>query len=140
MPKFGTSSKARLIECDVRIQEILNEVIEYYDCAILTGHRDKQTQEAMYFSEPQRSKVRWPNSKHNSFPSMAVDVAPWPIPQKWGEKWKDRVKFYELKAIIFYVAAQKGYKVRYGGDWDMDYDYHDNKFDDLVHFEIIEDE
>jgi peptidoglycan L-alanyl-D-glutamate endopeptidase CwlK len=114
----------------------MNEVIKYYDCTIITGHRDEQTQEAMYATK--RSKVRWPNSKHNSLPSMAVDVAPWPIPKEWGKEWKERVKFYELKAIIFYVAKQKGVKLRYGGDWDGDYDYSDNTFDDLLHFEIKE--
>lgn len=138
MPHFGTTSKRRLSECDERLQEILNEVIKYYDCTILTGHRDKQTQEAMYFSEPQRSKLRWPKSKHNSMPSTAVDVAPWPIPKKWGKAWKERVKFYELKAILFYEADKRGIKLRYGGDWDQDYDYEDNRFDDLVHFEIVE--
>jgi len=140
MPKFGTTSRKRLSECDVRLQAILNEVIQYYDCTVLTGHRDEATQNEMYNSIPQRSKLKWPNSKHNSKPSMAVDVAPWPIPKDWGKDWKERLKFYELKAIIFYEAAKRGIKIRYGGDWDMDYDYMDNKFDDLVHFEIVEDE
>lgn len=136
MPNFGTSSANRLNECDQRLQNIMNEVIKYYDCTIITGHRDEQTQEALFATK--KSKVRWPNSKHNSLPSMAVDVAPWPIPKEWGKEWKERVKFYELKAIIFYVAAQQGVKVRYGGDWDSDYDYSDNTFDDLLHFEIVE--
>ena len=136
MPRFGTSSKTRLLECDDRLQDILNEVIKYYDCTVLVGHRDKQTQEVMVATG--RSKLHWPKSKHNSMPSKAVDVAPWPIPKEWGKGWKDRVKFYELKAIIFYEAAKQGVKLRYGGDWDNDYDYNDNSFDDLLHFEIIE--
>lgn len=138
MPKFGTSSKRRLAECDDRLQELLNRIVKRFDCTVLTGHRDKQTQEAMYVTG--RSKVRWPKSKHNSTPSMAVDVAPWPIPKDWGKDWKDRVKFYELKALIFYEAKDLGVKIRFGGDWDQDGDYSDNNFDDLVHFEIVEDE
>ena len=27
-------------------------------------------------------------------------------------------------------------KIRWGGDWDMDTQTKDNKFDDLVHFEL----
>ncbi len=27
--------------------------------------------------------------------------------------------------------------IRYGGDWDRDFDITDNKFQDLVHFELI---
>jgi len=29
-----------------------------------------------------------------------------------------------------------GFKIRWGGDWDMDTHTKDNKFDDLVHFEM----
>lgn len=138
MPTFSQTSRERLDRCDARIQNILNQVIKYYDCKVLTGHRGKEEQESMYYSVPQRSKLKWPKSKHNSKPSLAVDVAPYPIPYEWGNDWRDRVKFYELKAIIFYVAAQQGTKIRFGGDWDRDGDYKDNKFNDLVHFEIVE--
>jgi peptidoglycan L-alanyl-D-glutamate endopeptidase CwlK len=34
------------------------------------------------------------------------------------------------------VASQMGLKIRWGGDWDMDTQTKDNKFDDLVHFEL----
>lgn len=138
MPSFGTRSRNNLSTCDIRWQEIMQEVVKYYDCTILTGHRTEEVQNSKFADGS--SEVSWPNSKHNSIPSMAVDAAPWPIPEDWGDKeWKDRVKFYELKAIIFFVAAKHGVKVRFGGDWDRDYDYTDNKFDDLVHFEIIGD-
>ena len=136
MPNFGTKSRELRNECDVRLQNILNEVIEFYDCTILTGHRTREIQNNKFDSG--ESKVKWPNSKHNFNPSKAVDVAPWPIPTNWGEDdWKDRVKFYELKAIICFVAAKQGTKIRWGGDWDSDYDYKDNSFDDLVHFEVV---
>jgi len=136
MPSFGRTSTQRLSECDIKIQNILNEVIKYYDCTILTGHRTEEVQNAKFADSS--SEVSWPNSKHNTKPSRAVDVSPWPIPTNWGDDdWKDRVKFYELKAIIFFVAKKQGIKIRWGGDWDMDYDYTDNKFDDLVHFELI---
>ena len=138
MPSFGTTSSSKLSTCDIKLQNILKEVIKYYDCTIITGHRTKEEQNAKV--EAGQSEVSWPNSKHNSKPSKAVDVAPWPIPKNWGEKeWKERTKFYELKAIIFFEAAKQGTKLRWGGDWDRDYDYEDNKFDDLVHFELIGD-
>ena len=34
------------------------------------------------------------------------------------------------------VAKSMGITLRWGGDWDMDTQVKDNKFDDLVHFEI----
>jgi len=135
MPSFGRTSRSRLSTCDIKIQNILNEVIKYYDCTIITGTRTEEEQNAKYAEGT--SEVSWPNSKHNTMPSRAVDVAPWPIPTDWGDKeWKERVKFYELKAIIFYEAKKQGIKLRWGGDWDEDNDYTDNKFDDLIHFEL----
>jgi hypothetical protein len=135
MPSFGKKSTNLLNTCDDRWIKILQEVVKYYDCTIITGHRGKEEQNKKY--DEGISELRWPNSKHNTYPSLAVDVAPWPIPKDWGEKeWKERTKFYELKAIIFYEAAKQGVKIRWGGDWNENYDYTDNKFDDLVHFEL----
>jgi hypothetical protein len=31
-----------------------------------------------------------------------------------------------------------GIELRWGGDWSMDFEVKDNRFDDLVHFEIVE--
>ena len=86
-----------------------------------------------------RSKVQWPNSKHNLTPSLAIDATPYPIPKNWGEDhWKDKARFYEFAAVIRYEAKRLGVKIRWGGDWDGDYDYRDQVFDDLVHFELVE--
>jgi len=136
MYSYSNKSSERLNTCDSRLIDIFNEVIKYYDNTILEGHRDRDTQNHAY--DMGHSKVEFPNSKHNRYPSAAVDAAPWPIPENWGEAWKDRVKFYELAAIVKFVAASKGIKIRWGGDWDSDGDYWDNSFDDLVHFEIDE--
>ena len=136
MPHFGKNSSDQLKTCAWKWQMILQEVIKYYDCKILEGHRGEKEQHDNFFTN--RSKVDWPDGKHNTYPSEAVDVAPYPIPENWGaDHWKDLVHFYELAAIIKFVAASKGIKIRWGGDWDGDGDYKDNKFEDLVHFELI---
>ena len=136
MPKFSQTSAGRLFTCDRRIQKLFNEVIKHTDCSILEGYRGQITQDK-YFQEG-RSKVKWPNGKHNKRPSEAIDAAPYPIPENWGaDHWKDKVKFYEFAAIVRYEAARKGIKIRWGGDWDGDGDYRDQTFDDLVHFEVM---
>jgi hypothetical protein len=38
------------------------------------------------------------------------------------------------------IAAQMDVKLRWGGDWDQDTQVKDNNFDDLWHFELVEDE
>ena len=82
--------------------------------------------------------LRWPQGKHNSMPSQAVDVAPYPI------NWHDRERFHYFAGYVMGVAERlrqegkiRSY-LRWGGDWSMDTQVKDNRFDDLVHFEIVE--
>ncbi len=136
MPNFGTTSTARLRGCDDQIQKLFNAVIKSYDCTILEGHRGAVKQNEYFRTN--RSKVKFPDGKHNSVPSRAIDAAPYPIPPNWGEDhWKEMVKFYEFAAIVRYEAERMGIKIRWGGDWDGDGDYRDQAFDDLVHFELL---
>ncbi|ACF12746.1 L-alanyl-D-glutamate peptidase [Chloroherpeton thalassium ATCC 35110] len=130
MPKFSETSKARLAKCDARLQEIFYAVVTKADCSILEGHRNEQKQRMMLMQG--RTKLAWPNSKHNRVPSLAVDVAPYPI------IWDERERFIYFAGFVKGIAAAKGIGLRWGGDWDMDNSLKDNRFDDLVHFELIE--
>ena len=38
--------------------------------------------------------------------------------------------------LVTGLAKQKGIPLRWGGDWDGDNNFKDNRFDDLVHFEL----
>lgn len=164
MPHFGQQSTAVLDTLHPLLQKLMLDVVRHYDIKLLHGHRDQATQNQLFADG--LSKLQWPDSRHNTHPSMAVDVAPWPIPQKWGElrddmtpnerdqAWKERVKFYEMRAVIDYCwrdiqafdeeistpytfrGYAPDYKIRYGHDWDGDGDYRDQTFDDLVHVEI----
>ena len=130
MPRFGSRSINRLKTCDQKLQELFYEVVKHFDCSIIEGNRGEERQNKAYADG--KSKVKYPNGKHNKFPSVAVDVAPYPI------DWSDRDRFHYFGGFVLGVAKQMGLKVRWGGDWDMDTQTKDNKFDDLVHFEIIE--
>ena len=137
MPKFSITSNDELFSCERRLQKLFNRVVQTSDCTILEGYRSQIAQDKNFADGI--SKVKWPHGKHNKRPSKAVDVAPYPIPKNWGsDHWKDLVKFYEFAAIVRYEAVQMGIKIRWGGDWDGDGDYRDQKFDDLVHFELID--
>ena len=130
MPKFSRKSKFKLYTCDKRLVGLFEEVVKKFDCMVLEGHRGQKAQDEAYLKG--NSKVRFPNGKHNKSPSIAVDVAPYPI------DWEDRDRFHYFGGYVLGVAAQMGLKIRWGGDWDMDTKTKDNKFDDLVHFEIKE--
>lgn len=128
MPKFGTASAARLATCDQRLQDLFNKVIESFDCTIIEGHRGEAAQHLAFVTG--KSKLDWPNGNHNSKPSKAVDVAPYPV------DWTDSKRFYYFAGYVKGVATSMGLKVRWGGDWDNDTEVKDNTFNDLVHFEV----
>ncbi len=135
MPSFSQRSLERLATCDPRLQEILTKAIEIYDFTILQGHRSKEEQDKA-FAEG-RSKVKWPNSKHNTYPSKAVDIAPW-FSEQPHIRWDDRESFVYLAGIIKGIAHSLGYTIRWGGDWDRDNDLKDQTFNDLPHFELVD--
>ena len=130
MPRFGKRSISRLKTCDQKLQELFYEVVKHFDCSIIEGHRGEERQNKAFADG--KSKVKYPNGKHNQNPSIAVDVAPYPI------DWSDRDRFHYFGGFVLGVAKEMGMNIRWGGDWNQDTETKDNKFDDLVHFEIKE--
>ena len=128
MPKFGRKSRTRLATCDKQLQKLFNEVVKYFDCSVLVGFRGENEQNTAY--ESGHSKVKWPRGKHNSNPSFAADVAPYPI------DWEDRERFIYFGGFVKGCAYKMDIPLRWGGDWDNDTQLKDQKFNDLVHFEL----
>ena len=77
MPRFSQESFSKLSTCHQDLQILFYEVIKSFDCTILEGYRNEQDQEKAF--KEGNSKLHWPNGKHNSSPSRAVDVSPYPI-------------------------------------------------------------
>lgn len=128
MYRFSDRSKSRLMTCDKRLQEIFEEVIEHFDCTIICGHRNKIAQDAAFNSG--NTQLKWPKSKHNHLPSLAVDAVPYPL------DWGDRERMTLFAGHVLAISKMMGYGLKWGGDWDEDTEVKDNKFDDLVHFEL----
>ena len=128
MPRFGKTSKRRLATCEDKLQNLFKEVVKHFDCSVLVGYRGRNEQDTAF--ESGHSKVKWPNGKHNKKPSVAVDVAPYPI------DWDDRERFIYFGGFVKGCAFRMDIPLRWGGDWNSDTQLSDNKFDDLVHFEL----
>ena len=128
MPRFGKRSKERLKTCNPDLQMVFNEVIKHVDCSILEGHREKERQNQLY--DEGKTKVLYPNGRHNAYPSNAVDVVPYPV------DWDDRERMTLFAGFVLGTAKQMGITLRWGGDWDRDFQVKDNRFDDFPHFEV----
>ena len=128
MAKFGKRSKERLATCDERLQKVFNEVIKYVDCSVLEGHRSEERQNRLF--EEGKTKVKYPKGRHNSSPSRAVDVTPYPV------DWDDRERQTLFAGFVLGIARSMDIKLRWGGDWDMDFQVMHNRFDDFPHLLI----
>ena len=128
MASFGKSSKKRLATCHEDLQKVFNEVIKYVDCSVLEGHRSEERQNKLF--EEGKTKVKYPKGRHNSSPSLAVDVTPYPV------DWDDRERQTLFAGFVIGIARSMDIRLRWGGDWDMDFEVMDNRFDDFPHFEL----
>lgn len=107
MYSFGKSSKRRLATLHPDLQRVLNGAIKIYNFSIICGHRGKKAQNEAF--EDDKSTKRWPDSRHNSLPSEAVDIAPWPI------DWNNVEEFFYMAGIVMTVAERLGVELEWGG-------------------------
>lgn len=125
---YGVKSGANLATCHIDLQKIFREVIKYYDCSVTCGERGEMEQDDLFSAG--KSKVQYPNSKHNTQPSLAVDVAPYPI------KWEDINRFAEFIRFCEGIAIGKfNIRLRVGMDWNGDW-RSDESFLDYPHIEL----
>ncbi|MFT6586073.1 MAG: peptidoglycan L-alanyl-D-glutamate endopeptidase CwlK [Cognaticolwellia sp.] len=140
MPKFGKTSSGRLATCHIDLQLIFNTVIKTVDCSVFCGHRGKASQDKAF--DDNVSELKYPHSKHNTFPSLAVDAGPY-FPDIKNTDWSDRQAFAVFAGYCMRVAdelLEKGliaHRLRWGGDWDGDGRTLDQTFHDLPHFELV---
>jgi peptidoglycan L-alanyl-D-glutamate endopeptidase CwlK len=115
--------------CHPLLIEMVTTVAAVYPLIVIAGHRGEAEQNLAH--RLGYSQLKYPNSQHNIDPSCAIDICPKPL------DWDDTEAFYHLGGYVCGVAMTKGTWIRWGGDWDMDFNLHNQKFFDLGHFELI---
>ena len=122
MARFNQRSSDRLSTCDQRIIAWCNFIVIERDCTIIEGHRSEIFQNIAF--QNKKSRLPWPLSRHNKYPSMAVDIAPWDASDP-GIKWND-LDLWEDFALYGQWASEKlGIKILNGGlSWGWDWPHH----------------
>lgn len=130
---FGRHSLQALETCNERLQRLALKALRrsHMDFAIIEGHRPIERQQRLFAQGATKIDGITRLSKHNHSPSLAFDFAPWPI------DWQDTSRFYLVAGGILATANDMGIKIRWGGDWDMDGNFHDQTFHDLPHIELL---
>jgi peptidoglycan L-alanyl-D-glutamate endopeptidase CwlK len=134
VPKFSQKSLAQLETCHADLQLLFARVVEEWDCKIETGHRGQRAQNAAYAHG--KSKLEWPRSKHNSRPSMAVDVYAYPVDVKNRTRQVFFAGYVLGVAASLYANGEMTHRIRSGSDFNQDRNTEDDGWD-CWHFELI---
>jgi peptidoglycan L-alanyl-D-glutamate endopeptidase CwlK len=132
---LGTASLARYDTLHPALQILVLTILERMDVTVVCGHRSEEEQNKAV--KDGKSSLRYPKSKHNSNPSLAVDIAPY-IRYK-GVRWNSAEISY-MQGRIAEIAEYLHIPIRWGGDWDGDGDITEHKLKDYVHIELKEKE
>ena len=124
---FSRLSLERLGTCHVELQRLMHAVMneQRMDFSILCGYRDEVDQNKAV--KQGHSKLCWPHGRHNHNPSLAVDIAAYPI-DDFNQDNTHRTKI--LAAIVQQKAKQLEIPVFWGGHW--------THLDDIYHFQLPE--
>lgn len=121
--------------------KLVDAVLVVQDCSLLDGIRSDE-QQAIEKAEG-RSDLGPGESKHNTRPSQAVDMVPYPViwPESEPVDSREReliwYRLYMFAGIVRAVAFQLDIVIRQGVDWDGDLMFNDQKFFDAPHVEVI---
>jgi len=109
---YGRKSTLNLNTCHDDLQILLRALRDDgWDISVVCGHRGEYAQTQAYIAE--KSNARWPDSKHNTLPSEAVDIAPY-IPGV-GIPWEDPLPWYLLAGAMMQKAKDLNIGIRWGG-------------------------
>ena len=92
-----------------------------FDLTITCGYRTEDEQNKAY--EEGKSLAKFGSSKHNVFPSKAIDICPYPI--NWDSK---DIRWQEMALNAMWCAGKLGFEITWGGSF--------KSLKDLPHFEV----
>lgn len=123
MYKWGKTSKDRLATCDKRLQDLANLMLERseFDLTITCGYRTEEEQNEA--CRKGNSCAKFGQSKHNFFPSRAIDICPYPI--KWDS---NDPRWMNMALNAMWCAGKLGIEITWGGSF--------KSITDKPHFEL----
>lgn len=133
MARLGKTSIHRLQTCHKDLQALVMAVAAEEEVLVVCGARTKEEQAELL----KKKLTKTLDSKHCKTPSEAVDLMP--LPLDWTD-YPRIIKFGEKVMEIakkLYDEGRIKSKIRWGGDFNMNGDWKDEKFRDFVHFEIV---
>ena len=131
--EYSERSMARLDTCHPDLKTLMVAALQHPGCpsdiSVLEGHRGETRQNQM--KAEGKSQLGWPRSRHNTMPSMAVDVAPYIDGVSWDwEHYHPLAAHIKMVWVELKLAAGVSGVLEWGGDW--------RSFKDGPHWQINE--
>lgn len=123
---MDSRSLSKLKECHPDLIKLIMAVDALYPVQVICGHRGKEDQDKAFAEK--KSKLKFPESKHNKKPSLAVDVVPDPDQNPKTISWVDLKEFEIMCYTLESKADELGIKIRLGRDF---------SFKDFPHVELV---
>lgn len=118
--QFSARSQEKLEKAHPDLQALAMEILQEMDITVLCTYRGEAEQNEAF--KAGNSTLKYPQSKHNQIPSLAIDLAPYPI------DWLNIKRFENMLQIANIKAQKLGIKLRYGRDF---------SFKDYPHIELL---
>jgi len=131
--KWSERSKAKLDTCHPTLILLCNEVLMLspLDVKVLDGHRSNERQDELY--RMNMTQLKAGQSKHNRYPSEAVDIAPL---VRGAIQWDNKELFMQFSGFVRGVAAGLNIDLISGVDWNNNFMSSDHSFFDGPHYEL----
>lgn len=135
---YGRRSREFLYTASFKLQLVFDEALAMglIDITVVESRRAKARQNRLFRID--RSRVQWPNGKHNVLNpndlAHAVDAAPYVN----GKRSDNYYHCIFLAGVIQCCGEKLGIPIRWGGNWDRDGEpITDQDFQDLWHYEEV---
>lgn len=115
MPVLSARSCSRLSTCHQDLQTVCRELIKQYDFCVLEGYRNEADQQKAV--REGKSHASFGHSKHNKWPSWAVDIAPYPVDWQDESRFREMIIRFDAVACLLRQQGRISSQFVYGGYW-----------------------
>lgn len=135
---FGEKSAAKLEKAHPDLQRVAKRALSIgvMDFSITESTRSQAKQQILFQDGKSTLDGVTKKSRHQSTPSQAIDVMPWPGTLNGVNVWTDNQRWCVLAGLFYAAAELEGVEIVWGGDWDSDGNNADSKFNDYPHYEL----
>jgi len=115
--RWGVGSKTKLSNAHYILQKLADKALEIskQDLKVICSFRNEHDQNKAFAEK--KSKLKWPKSKHNCYPSEAIDVVPLPLDWNNIAPFEEMIECFEEAWELLDEDITQGWIMQVGADF-----------------------